>query len=105
MTSHSEELERELANCKRFLQDAQNNNDATRSIQLLRVFAQLHRDIEKAKLREEKYLDEKQIAAHDARLVADIIEKFQKYMDDLYNQRVTPCAAWQALVDELIGES
>ena len=103
--SHSEELARELRNCQTFLTDAQNNGDATRSIQLLRVFAQLHRDIEKAKIREEKYLDEKQVAAHDAKLMSNVIDKFQKYMRDLYTQTITPETAWQQLVDELLGES
>lgn len=104
MSCHSDELERELGKCQDFLTEAQNNNDTSRAIQLIKVFSQIHRDIEKAKIRELKYLDEKAIAAHDAKLMANAIEKFQKYMQDLFTQTITPAQAWQSLVDELLGE-
>ena len=101
--THSEEIQQELENCRRFLNDAQDRDDAARVMSILRVFTQLHRDIEKARIREGLYLDAKAVAAHDAAFLADVIDKLKGYMQRLYDQAITPEAAWEELVDEIIG--
>lgn len=103
--SHSEEIARELENCRQFLTEAQNNGDVARVMQILRVFAGLHKDVEKARLRESKYLTEEAVAAHDAKFYAEFVGDMQGMLQRVYDHELTAAQAWEILVDKTLEKT
>lgn len=92
--SHSERMENELRAMRSLFDDAFNEGDAGRAQRLATTIATMEANIERARIREQKYLTVNQIDAIRADFTLQVIEAARRHVDD---------DTWAKIVEDCLG--